>query len=177
MSSPSQEETPHDYNYKLHGFDWKDLANCDGKAQSPVNLVTSKLMDPKDRTGVSGIKLNGLLNPSFKLSNIKVNIEQDMKLSFDAPTEDLPTISVDGKEEAFKPIQLHFHHFVSEHAMDGQYFAAESHLVMSSQSSDKLAVLGTLFKIDDETEGDDLITRWGCVICNARCNFYIVMGQ
>lgn len=42
--------------------------------------------------------------PSFR--NIKVNIEQGQKLSWDEPTTGLPTININGAVEHFAPIQV-----------------------------------------------------------------------
>nr|AAO83593.1 carbonic anhydrase [Dunaliella salina] len=166
------------YNYNCHGFDWAassssaeitelcdspassfPVADCDGDMQSPINIVTSELADPTDRSGVSGINLRGMGSSDFVLrSNVKVNIEQDMKISWDAPTSgNLPTIMIDGTEQRFQPIQLHFHHFASEHTINGQLYPLEAHLVMASlDDPNQLAVIGTMYKYGN---GDDFLAR------------------
>jgi carbonic anhydrase len=45
------------------------------------------------------------------------------------PTENLPKITFDGVEEEFVPLQTHFHHFLSEHTIDGVHYPLETHLV------------------------------------------------
>lgn len=147
---------PHDYNYIRHGADWGGLGSCGGNAQSPIDILTAEALDPSERSGVSGVSFNDL--PSAELTDVKVNLEQDMKFSFSLPEGiSLPTITIDGTEQTFKPLQVHFHHFSSEHTVDGMAYPLESHLVMqSNQDENQLAVLGIFYRYG---EADPFLTR------------------
>ncbi|KAF5841504.1 carbonic anhydrase [Dunaliella salina] len=147
---------PHDYNYIRHGADWGGLGSCDGNAQSPIDILTAEALDPSERSGVSGVSFNDL--PSAELTDVKVNLEQDMKFSFLLPEGiSLPTITIDGTEQTFKPLQVHFHHFSSEHTVDGMAYPLESHMVMqSNQDDNQLAVLGIFYRYG---EADPFLTR------------------
>nr|AAP33144.1 duplicated carbonic anhydrase [Dunaliella salina] len=149
--------TPASYNYARKGIDWREagLDNCAGDRQSPINIDTTDLQPG----AVSGISLNGLESQSFTFTDAYVNLEQDMKVSFTAPTNNLPTVNIDGNDESFRPIQLHFHHFSSEHTVDGMIYPLEAHLVMASQAenSNQLAVIAIFYQYG--SEADDFLTR------------------
>ena len=66
---------------------------------------------------------------SFKFENVTINLEVDQKLAWTEPNSDLPNITIDGVDEEFIPIQTHFHHFASEHTIDGKIYPLETHLV------------------------------------------------
>uniref|UniRef100_A0A6S8L4K1 Carbonic anhydrase n=1 Tax=Dunaliella tertiolecta TaxID=3047 RepID=A0A6S8L4K1_DUNTE len=144
---------PHEYNYIRHGADWTGLGQCGGNAQSPIDIVTTELVDPSEEgveRGVSGASFNDL--PTATLTDVKVNLEQDMKFSFAVPSDiSLPTITIGEVEHKFTPLQVHFHHFASEHTVDGMEYPLEAHVVMQSdQDENQLAVLGILYKYGEE---------------------------
>ena len=155
---------PHHYNYARHGLDWPEkFANdgtnkCDGTAQSPIDLQPSTFLSSYERVNTSGIDLS--MFEHYTMKGVGINLEQDMQIQIAPPAEGdkrmLPTIEIDGKQETFMPVQLHFHHFSSEHTVDGRIFPLEAHLVMSSMDSGKLAVLGILYQIDEV--GDPFVT-------------------
>ncbi|KAF5842846.1 carbonic anhydrase [Dunaliella salina] len=148
---------PHTYNYEMQGFDWTGLC-ATGTAQSPINIETGSLSAESERS-TSRIALKGLMSSSYMLtSSVDVNLEQDMKFEFTAPDSDLPQLTIDGVVHSFKPVQIHFHHFASEHTVNGQIYPLEAHIVMASQNegSDQLAVLGILYKYG---EADPFLNR------------------
>nr|P54212.1 RecName: Full=Carbonic anhydrase; AltName: Full=Carbonate dehydratase [Dunaliella salina] len=150
---------PHDYNYEKVGFDWTGgvCVNTGTSKQSPINIETDSLAEESERLGTaddtSRLALKGLLSSSYQLtSEVAINLEQDMQFSFNAPDEDLPQLTIGGVVHTFKPVQIHFHHFASEHAIDGQLYPLEAHMVMASQNdgSDQLAVIGIMYKYGEE---------------------------
>ncbi|KAF5828547.1 carbonic anhydrase [Dunaliella salina] len=146
------------YNYVQHGFDWRENEqdNCAGDAQSPIDIVTSSLSDPSARTNVGGVSLNSLNTESLSIQpGAAVNIEQDMQIDFPASAfkgATLPTISIDGTERSFRPIQVHWHFFLSEHTVDGIHYPLEGHIVMedTTEGSSQLAVIGVFYRYGAE---------------------------
>ncbi|KAF5841505.1 alpha carbonic anhydrase [Dunaliella salina] len=162
------------YNYIRHGFDWPNIQNtdgsatyptCSGNAQSPIDIDMSQLVDESQRQGTSGVTLNDLNvdagsgGLSFTQARVK-QIEQELRVDFTAsPTDNLPTITIDGTDMSFTPLQFHFHHFLSEHTINGVHYPLESHIVMKDSSNleasdGQLAVIGVMYKYTNDGAGD-----------------------
>nr|AFK94156.1 duplicated carbonic anhydrase [Dunaliella viridis] len=156
-------DKPHEYNYNRHGIDWRDegLDNCAGSMQSPINIDMATLNRGEERSDVSGLYLNGLASPAYDVAaDVTVNAEQDMKITFkDVAQNNMPAIKIDGSDMLFKPMQLHFHHFLSEHAINGAHYPLEAHLVMgdASGNTNQLAVLGIMYQYGEQP--DDFVQR------------------
>jgi carbonic anhydrase len=99
----------------------------DGKAQSPIDIVTADLTVSPDRTR----PVISYRKTSFKIENNGHSIEL-------TPITDGNAISIDG--ETYTLRQFHFH-APSEHSVDGKLFDMEMHLVHGNDSG-ALAVLG-----------------------------------
>lgn len=59
------------YNYKEHGFDWRDssLDKCAGNVQSPIDVDTTTLKDAALRPNkVGAVNLNGFADPTGRLA-------------------------------------------------------------------------------------------------------------
>nr|ACL31663.1 carbonic anhydrase 2 [Dunaliella viridis]ACL31665.1 carbonic anhydrase 2 [Dunaliella viridis] len=164
------------YNYRELGYDWRNagLNNCAGDMQSPVNIMRGALADPADRTDASEIDLRGMgASDTYVIGNsgsdqpgVKINLEQDMQLTFESenlPGAQKPQIRIPKSADSLKtftPLQLHFHHFLSEHTVNGKHFPLEAHLVMKDEDSDQLAVIGILYEYtEEETQDDPFIDR------------------
>uniref|UniRef100_A0A7S3VMD7 Carbonic anhydrase n=1 Tax=Dunaliella tertiolecta TaxID=3047 RepID=A0A7S3VMD7_DUNTE len=164
-----EEPNPNDgYDYMQHGFDWPGLQEggttkypaCSGSNQSPIDINTNQLMEPSSRSGTSAVSLNGLnvdgaQADGITLTNAKVDLEQGMKVTFDQPAANLPTIEIGGTTKSFVPIQFHFHHFLSEHTINGIHYPLELHIVMQEQdpadvATAQLAVIGIMYKYGEE---------------------------
>eukprot|EP00983_Pelagomonas_calceolata_P021071 661815-Pelagomonas_calceolata.AAC.3 len=163
-----EEPNPNDgYDYMQHGFDWPGLQEggttkypaCSGSNQSPIDINTNQLMEPSSRSGTSAVSLNGLnvdgaQADGITLTNAKVDLEQGMKVTFDQPAANLPTIEIGGTTKSFVPIQFHFHHFLSEHTINGIHYPLELHIVMQEQdpadvATAQLAVIGIMYKYSE----------------------------
>nr|1Y7W_A Chain A, Halotolerant alpha-type carbonic anhydrase (dCA II) [Dunaliella salina]1Y7W_B Chain B, Halotolerant alpha-type carbonic anhydrase (dCA II) [Dunaliella salina] len=168
MGRGSEEPNPNDgYDYMQHGFDWPGLQEggttkypaCSGSNQSPIDINTNQLMEPSSRSGTSAVSLNGLnvdgaQADGITLTNAKVDLEQGMKVTFDQPAANLPTIEIGGTTKSFVPIQFHFHHFLSEHTINGIHYPLELHIVMQEQdpadvATAQLAVIGIMYKYSE----------------------------
>ncbi|MDR2795903.1 MAG: carbonic anhydrase family protein [Spirochaetaceae bacterium] len=101
----------------------------DGKAQSPVDIVTADLTaDP------------GIGKPLISYSETSFEVENNGHTIELTPVTDGNTISIDGEIYALR--QFHFH-APSEHSVDGKFFDMELHLVHGNEGGG-LAVLALM---------------------------------
>lgn len=114
------------------GTDWVD---CSGNHQSPINIVTSAVMEDDDLEE---------LEFDYNVSSTKI-INNGHTLQFDYVPGSW--VEIDGKSYELK--QFHFH-TSSEHTFDGASFPLEVHLVHRDPSTGLLAVIGVLFEISNK---------------------------
>ncbi|MCF6279075.1 MAG: carbonic anhydrase family protein [Flavobacteriaceae bacterium] len=113
---------------------WKDLcdgfADCGGKSQSPINIVTSNIS-----------KESKLVAPKFNYAKSAINIVNNgHTVQFNITGEN--TVDLNGKD--YKLLQFHYH-AKSEHTINGKYYPIEVHFV-HQHSATEYAVLGMMFE-------------------------------
>ena len=148
------------YKYLTGGEDWGTYyssmegnicGSSDAKEQSPVNLVTegdSVVFDKDMDIVISGLGSNSVGSIDFAAANHEVNWQFDF-----GSWKDTATVTrTDGstKVDTFNPVQIHWH-TPSENTIDGQFMAAEAHLVSQRENGD-YAVVGFFF----DNEGQDV---------------------
>jgi len=112
---------------------WKNLcdgfADCGGRAQSPINIITKDVVAGKD-----------LSMPELSYGESKVNIVNNSHtVQFNVTGEH--KVNLNGK--SYKLLQFHYH-ALSEHTIDGKQFPIEVHFVHQHSETD-FAVLGAMF--------------------------------
>lgn len=134
-----------EYDYD-HVELWGDLPGaepCNGKANSPIALVTQDCTAPeadyKFMPGTCGID-----NYSFYVTKNGVQMELDTTAACTNPQVKIPNI-----QSTYTHLQTHIH-LSSEHSIDGGYFGAEMHMVHArvggDTSSMAYAVIGTMIE-------------------------------
>ncbi len=101
-----------------------------GKGQSPINLTAAESAD--------------LVNPNFHYEPVPLNILNNGH-TVQVPYAPGSFITLDGQH--YNLLQFHFHS-PSEHAVDGQPWDAELHLVHQNEVGD-IAVVAVLLQADD----------------------------
>ncbi|XP_053310778.1 carbonic anhydrase 4-like [Spea bombifrons] len=135
---------------------WGHISSkCDGSAQSPINIVTHKLVYNKQ---LNPFTFEGYDSAhDYTITNNGHSVEVNLKSSS-------IQIQGGGLPGHFKAIQLHFHWGSdkvngSEHSIDGERFPMELHIVHSNAagksvsnttSDDRLAVLGFFYEPSNE---------------------------
>jgi carbonic anhydrase len=106
-----------------------DFAACNGQQQSPIN-ISGVMVDPALQA----------LTMDYISSTVHIfNNGHTEQFTYDAGS----SITVGGA--TYKLLQYHFHTH-SEHAVDGQFYPMEMHLVHKNEATGKLAVVGILFE-------------------------------
>lgn len=126
--NPTVKEVSH-FTYD-HQEEWEFVS---GKMQSPINIVTSKLIDYEgtdlalsyDQVGTS-IEDNG--------HSIQVGLRGTAEIN----------------DRTFTLSQVHFH-AESEHTIDGKHFPLEGHFVHQAQDG-RIAVIGVMFAAGEENK-------------------------
>lgn len=106
--------------------------SCDGKRQSPINIVRSKAK--KSSSSAPRIRLKKKVLLGYDIEPISFNLECQKSGKCG---------DVSFKGVKYKMISGHVH-FQSEHQVDGKFFPLEVHLVHAAGS--KLLVLGVFFR-------------------------------
>ncbi|CAF2545718.1 unnamed protein product [Rotaria sp. Silwood2] len=150
------------WDYQREGPDtWQHTFNtCNGKAQSPINIRTSRVKyDPKLRP----LSLNGFTtNTSLHIWNFTHN---GHTIVVYPPASANLSISGANLPESFSLVQFHFHwgynaYQGSEHTIDGIKYPLEIHFVHQAHFSRAQAVLGIFFELqhDDNPYINDLLS-------------------
>lgn len=114
-----------------------DFATCTrGKSQSPINLTAAESAD--------------LIDPDFHYEPVPLNLLNNGH-TVQVPYAPGSYVMLDGQQ--YNLLQFHFHS-PSEHAIEGQPWDAELHLVHQNDAGD-LAVVAVLLQADD---GDDALS-------------------
>ncbi len=124
--------------------DWGELCTgfsaCDGKEQSPVNIVKNEVVNDKN-----------LPNLDFSYGNTPVYVKHSgYAIKFKVFGDNTLTI---GKDK-FKLLQFHYH-ALSEHTVDGKHYPMEVHFVHKGDKG--LAVVGVFF---EEGESNPLLEKY-----------------
>jgi len=169
-------ETSHAYESLASAWNYQDPGpgawssqhpKCGGQNQSPINLVTKK-----DRTvsDLLGVELNFTNYDLVTANNTELlNNGHTLELELLSVTPSAALLSGGPFARSYQLLQLHFHWgendtIGSEHAMDGEKFPMEMHLVHMTTDldwgiesaidpvdvKDGLAVTGFFFKISEE---------------------------
>lgn len=138
------------YDSILEPKQWRGkYENCGGKNQSPINIDVSKV---RVNSSLGRVFLHG-----FKEKRVYTiaNIGSTVLVTPAAKEPPIELISEDGKER-YHLLSAHFH-WTSEHAMNGQYYALECHMVMYNEKykdllealeyADGLEVVSTMFAL------------------------------
>ena len=143
--------TPH-WDYQREGPDTWHHNNdaCEGEAQSPVDIRTSRV---KYNPNFRPLSLNGYTtNTSVYTWNFTNNGHTIVALP-----PPLTNLSISGADlpENFYLIQFHFHwgynaYQGSEHTIDGMKYPLEVHFVHQARYSSAYAVVGILFKLHSD---------------------------
>lgn len=116
---------------------WSDIipdCNCDGKAQSPIDISG-------DMTDVDFVELE----LDYKTDSTLDIINNGHTVQINYP---FGTFVYEGDE--YKLVQFHFH-AASEHTLNGEQFPLEVHLVHLT-GDNKIAVIGIWFEVGEENE-------------------------
>jgi carbonic anhydrase len=119
---------------------WKnlcvDFSECNGKSQSPINIVTTNVLDGKK---LQALKFN------YEKSTVDI-VNKIHTVQFNVTGNNI--VNINGKD--YKLLQFHYH-AKSEHTIDGKYYPIEVHFV-HRYSDDDFAVLGIMFDEGNENE-------------------------
>lgn len=124
-----------------------EYADCNGEAQSPVNIVTSAVSVPEveDEDFLAGnSKYRPLSGRSIKNNGHNVQVDGEFG-----------TLVLPDGEYSLK--QFHFH-FPSEHEVNGKLAAGEMHMVhqkVGATGTNDLAVIGILFELEGSLQNDE----------------------
>ncbi|KAG8191249.1 hypothetical protein JTE90_003262 [Oedothorax gibbosus] len=153
-------KSPWNYEDKTGPRHWAEMyKKCGGSRQSPIDIVKEEvdLNDELDAFEFDNYEDN-LSGATIENNGHTVEIKP-------GPKDEARLIDEGGMDDTYQFIQLHFHWGAdskrgSEHLIDGKKFPLEMHFVhmntnyktkeKASMKEDGLAVLGVLFKIDDE---------------------------
>ncbi|WP_370476460.1 carbonic anhydrase [Tamlana flava] len=141
----THEQTEHEQHWSYSGETspehWVEIeknSNCDGKHQSPINIIHKDTDSSATKTD-----LKILYTPTTLISKVENN---GHSIQFDFETGD----SINYKNETFYLKQIHFHE-PSEHRINGIIYPIEMHLVHLSKLG-KITVLGILGEEGDDSE-------------------------
>ncbi len=118
----------------LCGDEWLD---CDGNAQSPINIVTSSVIEDGDINNINTNYTNSTTDIINNGHTIQVNYDTGSYASLNNIDYDL--------------LQFHFH-TGSEHTIDSYRYPMEMHLVHQDPITKLLGVVGVFFEEGDENE-------------------------
>lgn len=123
VASNQQEESA--WNYE--NTNWEEIADseCESAVQSPVNIVTEDIIEAR------------LADIVYEYEPFSMKIVDNGHTIQVHGTED-SFINVEGKRYQFR--QFHFH-YPSEHAIDGERYPMEMHLVHQEEGTSNLVVL------------------------------------
>lgn len=134
----------HHWTYSEPNLWAKEYKDCDGEAQSPVNIDSASVSVPEDESEgylAGNSKYRVLSGRSIKNNGHNVQVDGDFG-----------TLVLPDGQYALK--QFHFH-FPSEHEVNGKLAAGEMHMVhqkIGSAGTHDLAVIGILLELDDQIQ-------------------------
>lgn len=121
-------------------------AKCDGKVQSPINVISDATVFD-DKIGPIEIRKTGGSPNGSEMWKVENN---GHTVKYTPLNSEFQWVMYP-QQETFKLLQLHFHWRGSEHIVDHHKFAGEVHLVTQSiTNKEQYSVVGFLIKMVDE---------------------------
>lgn len=137
----------HPAHWDYESTDWASTGyvDCDGVVQAPINVDTESTI------------MADLGELNFNYSPFDISIQDNgHTVQVNAPEGSANTLEVDGV--TFQLLQFHYHTH-SEHAVDGNYYDMEIHLVHQDLTTGNLAVVG-VFLEGDGTSPNDFVQKF-----------------